>query len=96
VVDNPGSLGESIGLKAVDKTPHTLLFHLKRILKQVETTNRYYLEPLVGTSCASQHFLVLKFNMHLMTFELGLQLTEKCTGSIVNILINFVEFLACD
>ena len=40
MVDTPGSLNESIGLKAVDKTPHTLLFHLKKIFKQVETTNR--------------------------------------------------------
>jgi len=40
VVDNPGSLSESVGLKAADKTPHTLLTHLKKIFKQVETLNR--------------------------------------------------------
>jgi hypothetical protein len=40
VVDNPGSLGESIGLKVLDKSPHTLTSHLKKLLKQVETTNR--------------------------------------------------------
>ena len=40
VVENPGSLSESVGLKPGDKTPHTLLTHLKKIFKQVETSNR--------------------------------------------------------
>jgi len=40
VVDNPGSLSESVGLKAADKSTHTLLAHLKKIFKQVETSNR--------------------------------------------------------
>lgn len=44
VVDNPGSLGESVGLKASDKSPHTLVTHLKKIFKQVETLNRKYVK----------------------------------------------------
>jgi len=44
VVDNPGSLSESVGLKASDKTPHTLVTHLKKIFKQVETLNRKYVK----------------------------------------------------
>ena len=40
VVDNPGSLGDSVSLKSADKSPHTLLNHLKKIFKQVETSNR--------------------------------------------------------
>jgi len=43
VVDNPGSLSDSVGLKSADKSPHTLLSHLKKIFKQVETLNRWLL-----------------------------------------------------
>jgi len=44
VVDNPGSLSESVGLKSADKSSNSLITHLKKIFKKVETMNRKYVK----------------------------------------------------